>query len=657
MVRHRKRKTNIGLTEEHVMFEAVKSVLNGGLSIKASAARYSIARTTLTRYVKKCKDLQIDWDSASVEDVPRLSPRYDNRKIFSDQQEVILCDYLQTCAKLHHGMPPKAARALAYDLATANNIPVPDSWSKNRMAGEDWLTAFLTRNKNISIRTAESTSISRAIGFNKPVVSSFFDKYEQLLQRFHFRPESIYNTDETGLTTVQDSIKVLATKGQKQVGQLTSAERGTLITMCGTINALGNSIPPVLIFPRVHFKDFMIKGAPHGTVGAATPSGWISKDVFLKYLQHFVLHASPTKEKPVLIIMDNHDSHISLVAVDYAKKNNVILLTFPPHTTHRLQPLDRCVYGPLKKYYNDGCRAWLLHHPGKRITIYDIPEILGQAYPLAFSSNNIISAFRKTGLYPFNRHIFDDSEFLAASVTDMTPSEATERALGSKSTSLDTPSTSCSETPANSHYMNERETTPPSQFIPPHVIQPYPKAQKNDSGLKGRKKRKSQILTDTPIRDEIAENENLKITKKAKITVKKNISITDKKTDPSSSSDSETISELSKTNSDDSNDSESEEANPCEDLKVDAFVLVKFATKKTITYYVGQIKEILQDECIINFLRKKNEKFLFPAVEDVASVSRDDLELVLPQPVKTGGTARTSSSFRFMINLDAYNVC
>ncbi|KAK9744530.1 Viral alkaline exonuclease [Popillia japonica] len=120
----------------------------------------------------------------------------------------------------------------------------------------------------------------------------------------------------------------------------------------------------------------------------------------------------------------------------------------------------------------------------------------------------------------------------------------------SMSTSLDTPSTSCSETPANSHYMNERETTPPSQFIPPHVIQPYPKAQKNDSGLKGRKKRKSQILTDTPIRDEIAENENLKITKKAKITVKKNISITDKKTDPSSSSDSETISELSKTNTD-----------------------------------------------------------------------------------------------------------
>ncbi|KAL3272558.1 hypothetical protein HHI36_014029 [Cryptolaemus montrouzieri] len=34
-----------------------------------------------------------------------------------------------------------------------------------------------------------------------------------------------------------------------------------------------------------------------------------------------------------------------------AKANGVILLTLPPHTSHKLQPMDRAIYKPLKRYY------------------------------------------------------------------------------------------------------------------------------------------------------------------------------------------------------------------------------------------------------------------------------------------------------------------
>lgn len=50
--------------------------------------------------------------------------------------------------------------------------------------------------------------------------------------------------------------------------------------------------------------------------------------------------------------MDNHESHITIAAVAYCKENGVVLLTFPPHCSHKLQPLDRGVYGPLKSYFN-----------------------------------------------------------------------------------------------------------------------------------------------------------------------------------------------------------------------------------------------------------------------------------------------------------------
>lgn len=68
-----------------------------------------------------------------------------------------------------------------------------------------------------------------------------------------FGPENIYNLDETGLTSVQTPGKVLAPKGTKQIGQVTSAERGELVTMCCAINAIGNAIPPFFVFPRVNF--------------------------------------------------------------------------------------------------------------------------------------------------------------------------------------------------------------------------------------------------------------------------------------------------------------------------------------------------------------------------------------------------------------------
>ena len=60
--------------------------------------------------------------------------------------------------------------------------------------------------------------------------------------------------DETGLTTVQKPKNVVAAKGLKQIGSVTSGEMGTLITICAAVSATGNTVPPMFIFPRHNFK-------------------------------------------------------------------------------------------------------------------------------------------------------------------------------------------------------------------------------------------------------------------------------------------------------------------------------------------------------------------------------------------------------------------
>jgi len=95
----------------------------------------------------------------------------------------------------------------------------------------------------------------------------------------------------------------------------------------------------------------------------------------------------------VLLLLDNHDSHLSITALDICKENGVTVLSFPPHCSHKLQPLDRSVYGPLKKYCNSAIDNWMVNNPGKTFSIYDIPGIVKTALPLATTPNNITAGF------------------------------------------------------------------------------------------------------------------------------------------------------------------------------------------------------------------------------------------------------------------------
>mmetsp|Transcript_33747 Transcript_33747/g.46172 ORF Transcript_33747/g.46172 Transcript_33747/m.46172 type:complete len:168 (-) Transcript_33747:415-918(-) len=49
------------------------------------------------------------------------------------------------------------------------------------------------------------------------------------------------------------------------------------------------------------------------------------------------------KDKPVILLLDGHSSHLSLEALFTAAKNRIIVLCLPSHTTSVLQPNDRMV--------------------------------------------------------------------------------------------------------------------------------------------------------------------------------------------------------------------------------------------------------------------------------------------------------------------------
>ena len=307
----------------------------------------------------------------------------------------------------------------------------------------------------------------------------------------------------------------------------------------------------MLIFPRKNFRDHFTRGGPPGCIGQANKSGWINEDLFLVYLGHLIRHTRCSKERKVLLILDNHESHISLHAIQLARANGIVMLTIPPHTSYRLQPLDKTVFGPFKSSYNRSMDGWLgiMSNHRKTVTIYEIPSLVKEAQLSAMTTRNILSGFQHTGIFPFNRELFAEADFAPATLTDRdipdvnprqlmadipneleantstTPIEVSQvdmidshetlqpgtsnshaphtRTIDAEITGPSTSATGTCVTQSSYHTSDQVVGPPEMGYVSPGEIHSVPKAGPRKT-KRSRKKGNTNILTSTPVRNEIA---------------------------------------------------------------------------------------------------------------------------------------------------------
>ncbi|KAF2891271.1 hypothetical protein ILUMI_14902, partial [Ignelater luminosus] len=165
----------------------------------------------------------------------------------------------------------------------------------------------------------------------------------------------------------------------KQVGQVSSQERGKLVTLVSTINAVGIAVPPVFVYSRVRNPDEYLNGCPVSSVAFGNKSGWMISELFPSVLRRIVQYVNSSKDNQILLLLDNHKSHTVLYCIKHCSENGIILLSFPPHTTHRAQSLDVGIYGPFKNVVLSR----------KRITIRNIAKLARKTYT-AFCDEDFI---------------------------------------------------------------------------------------------------------------------------------------------------------------------------------------------------------------------------------------------------------------------------
>ena len=162
---------------------------------------------------------------------------------------------------------------------------------------------------------------------------------------------------------------------------------------------------------------------------ASSANGWSSNAFGLAYLLDVFEPCTRPKagRGRRLLIVDGHSSHVNMEFIRTCDRLKIVLLILPPHSTHRLQPLDCGCFLPLSTNYTVEITN-VMHKSGGLVSLTKRKfwSAFKPAWDRAMSEENIKSSWAKTGIWPLKPPVVLNK---IATVRPETPPETTPNAI------------------------------------------------------------------------------------------------------------------------------------------------------------------------------------------------------------------------------------
>ncbi|KAF1999405.1 DDE-domain-containing protein, partial [Amniculicola lignicola CBS 123094] len=268
-----------------------------------------------------------------------------------------------------------------------------------------WVTRFIKRHDLAAIY-APTLDANRAYNHDPKTIDDFFKLLKSTKRKHWPQPANMWNMDKKGCMLGQaQAAKVVvgASTTQKKRAFIQQPGNQELVTAIECVSAAGVVIDPLIVFKGKFHQDKWVQmdGGRSGWSYALSQKGWTDDELGLEWLKIFEQATRPAlpREKR-LLIMDNHGSHLTGKFLRFAIDHKIIVLCFPPHTTHLLQPLDVGLFGPLQTHYTKLVAAAVRFGGVGGVDKALFLEYYHEARELAFTKDNIERAWANTGLHP-----------------------------------------------------------------------------------------------------------------------------------------------------------------------------------------------------------------------------------------------------------------
>jgi hypothetical protein len=326
----------------------------------------------------------------------------ESRRVLNDKQEEELINYIHHLCERCLPPTPKIVANIAQELC-------------GRKPSKNWSSRFVARHKHrLDARYLNTIDLARHRADSRSNYEAYFAIIGQKIEEYKISADNMYNMDEKGflIGRLQKTRRIF-TRELYERGNLAGAGQDgsrEWITVVATICADGTRLSPALIYKAMsgNLQDTWLNDfepEEHDCHFASSPNGWTSNELGYSWVTGLFEKetASKARRSHRLLFVDGHGSHVNMKFLNWCEQHKILLAVYPPHSTHRLQPLDVGVFAPLANHYSQALDDLVRKSEGRTsISKRDFFSLFWPAFEKAFAKENIVSAWSNTGIWPFD---------------------------------------------------------------------------------------------------------------------------------------------------------------------------------------------------------------------------------------------------------------
>jgi hypothetical protein len=308
------------------------------------AQDYGINRSTISGRPHSQTALQ----TASAEECQNLHP----------QQEQQLLRYIEQLTE--RGLPPTQALIQCFGSEI----------TKNEL-GIHWVDQHI-KCYEIHLISCWATGINRSRhqAESQSKYSLYFELLCSKISQYNIEPCHMYNMDEKGfMLGILTCLKQVFSRRMYKEGKIKAHiqdgnQEWIMLLVC--ICADGSALDPVIIYQSASGLlqySWLQAFNPdnHRTFFSASSSGWTNNNIGLAWLKHMFDCSKKAKAQSSyqLLFLNGHGSHLTMNFIEYCNQNWILLMVYPPHSNHTLQPLDVAMFKPLSSAYSGQVVAFM----------------------------------------------------------------------------------------------------------------------------------------------------------------------------------------------------------------------------------------------------------------------------------------------------------